>query len=205
MLQNEWLKLVPWIAACSLLAGCAVASPKGAPWPRTLDPTRQGPGISRTVNGVLHVLRAPILGPIPAQYARYSGPKDWQGNPAIGDPYVDSLNFVALATCETGVRGGDPKGYNPNDTDSGGPRYGAYQTAEQTWQYAADLHDDPGRDPYPDPRDAPLWYQTYREKRLILKELIVGSPWRYPPETHHQSCGERLFAGRPRSAPARIP
>ncbi|MGZ8752038.1 MAG: hypothetical protein ACXW1S_03570 [Acidimicrobiia bacterium] len=200
-------KLVLWLAACSLLPGCVVYPPTGGSWPSTLDPTRQSPGISRTVNGVRHVLRAPILGPIPFQFRTYSGPKDWQGNPAIGDPYVDSLNFVALATCETGVPGGNPKGYNPNDSDSGGARYGAYQTAKQTWHYAVDLNNDEGRDPYQDPRDAPLWYQTYRDKRKMLKELIrgPGSAWRYPPETHHKSCGARLFTGRPSTAPTRIP
>jgi hypothetical protein len=203
---NKWLKLVPWLGACSLLAGSCVADSATAPWPSALDATRQPPGISRTLNGFPYVLSAPILGPIAPKYATYSGPTDWQGNPAIGDPYIDSLNFLALARCETGVRGGNSRAYSPHDPDGGGARYGAYQTAAVTWHYAVDLHNDPGRDPYQDPRDAPLWYQTYREKRLMLKELIRGrgSAWRHPPEAHHLTCGEQLFAGRPSTAPARI-
>ena len=206
-LKRWGLIFVTGFAACSLLAACLGNSSRGKSWPSTLDSTRQPPGISRTVNGVRHVLPGPILGPIPPQYSEYSGPKDWQGNPAIGDPYVDSLNFTALATCETVVPGGNPKGYNPNDTDAGGPRFGAYQTAKETWHYAVDLNDDEARDPYQDPRDAPKWYQTYRDKRKTLKELIrgPGSAWRYPPETHHKSCGHKLFTGRPSNAPARIP
>jgi hypothetical protein len=206
MLKNKWLVLVPCLAACSLLVGCCVDRRGAAPWPSALDATRQSPGIRRTVNGVLHVLRAPILGPIAPRYATYSGPTDWQGNPAIGDPYVDSLNFVALATCETGVRGGSSQAYKPNDNDGGGARYGAYQAAAETWHYAVDLNNDPVRDRYQDPRDAPLWYQTYREKRLMLKELIRGPElaWRYPPETHHLTCGGQLFTARPSAAPPRI-
>jgi hypothetical protein len=196
---------VPLTAACVLLASCIVPG-KGGAWPVALDPTKQSPGITRTINGVRHVLRAPILLRIPGQYSRYAGPKDWQGNPAIGDPYIDSLNFVALATCETGVPGGNPRGFNPDDDHWGGARYGAYQAAKGTWHYNADVHNTPARDPYQDPRDAPMWYQTYREKRLMLKELIRGpsAAWNYPPETHHRSCGNRLFVGRPPGAPARI-
>jgi hypothetical protein len=201
---NKCLLVVPCFAVCVLVAGCA-AAPK---WPTHLDATTQPAGISRTIRGVRHVLRAPIIQRIPPQYARYMGPVDWQGNPAIGDPYVDSLNFRALATCESGVPGGNPHAYNPSDSDSGGARYGAYQTALETWHYSVDLNDDrEWLDPYQDPRDAPLWYQTYRDKRKMLKELIRGpqSAWRYPPETHHRSCGERLFTGRPPGAPPRIP
>jgi hypothetical protein len=198
---KSWLVVL--LAVCLVVAGCA----REPTWPVELDATRQPPGISRTIGGVRHVLRAPILERIPARYATYSGPVDWQGNPAIGDPYVDSLNFVALATCESGVPGGNPRAYNPNDSDSGGARYGAYQTALGTWHYSVDLNDDrEWLDPYQDPRDAPLWYQTYRDKRKMLKELIRGpsAAWRYPPETHHRSCGERLFIGRPPGAPPRI-
>jgi hypothetical protein len=189
-----------------LLVACLADVGEAPSWPSPLDGTRQAPtGISRTVNGIRHRLWAPILGPIEPQYEEYAGPTDWQGNPLVGDPYIDSLNFKALARCETGVRGGDPNGYLAHDPDAGGPRFGAYQAALVTWSYAVDLHEEPGRDPYPDPRDAPLWYQTYRMKRLMLKELIHGgSAWRYPPETHHHTCGERLFRDRPDDAPARI-
>lgn len=192
--STKSMKLIPLLFACSILSACSIFA---GSWPAALDATKQSPGISRTINGVLHMLPAPILGPIAARYTRYSGPIDWQGNPAIGDPYIDSLNFRALATCESVTPGGDPTAYAPNDSDGGGARYGAYQAASGTWHYAVDLNNDPGRDLYQDPRNAPLWYQTYREKRLMLKELIrgPGSAWRYPPETHHKTCGERLFTG----------
>jgi hypothetical protein len=206
---NRWrrsLAALALLVGSPLAASCSDDGTGSSAWPRALDPLSQPPVADRTVNGTRHVLRAPIRGPIPPRHAEYEGPTDWQGNPAVGDAYVDSLNFDALATCETGEDGGDPKGFNPDDDDAGGARYGAFQTAKVTWHYAVDLDDAEQRDPYQDPRDAPLWYQTYRDKRKTLKELVRGpdDAWRYPPETHHRSCGEELFSDRPAGAPARI-
>ncbi len=137
------------------------------------------------------VLPEPLLGPVGETY---DGPVDAQGWPAMGNDYIDNLNWNALFRCESGSSPPDPNAYLADDADSGGERFGIAQFAKSSWHHAVDLGDNESADPYQDPRDAPAWYQAYRSKRFQMKEWIAGQDaWRYPHWTHHMSCGDRLF------------
>jgi hypothetical protein len=139
-----------------------------------------------------HALRVAVGGRRDPDYlATKNGPKDRRGNIRIGDRYVDSLHYRAYRQCESD---GDRWAFNRNDADAGGPRFSYYQFARSTWHYAGGYANRRRRDPFNLPWNAPLWYQTYRVKRLFQKEFVrgPGKAWRYPPLTHVGSCRDEL-------------
>jgi uncharacterized protein YabE (DUF348 family) len=79
---------------------------------------------------------------------------------------VDSLNWAALARCESGG--------NPRAVGGGGQYFGLYQFSLGTWRSVGG----PGH-----PLDASAAEQTYRAKRLYLRS--GASPWPH--------CGRLLF------------
>ncbi|MBC7373663.1 MAG: transglycosylase family protein [Frankiales bacterium] len=84
-----------------------------------------------------------------------------------GTGSADSLNWAALAQCESG---GNPRAVNPSGTYRG-----LYQFSLQTWQ---------GVGGQGDPIDASSGEQTYRAK--LLYQRSGAGQW---PE-----CGRRLFS-----------
>jgi resuscitation-promoting factor RpfB len=84
-------------------------------------------------------------------------------------PSVSSLNWTALARCETYA---DPKSFNPD-----GPYYGMYQFSLPMWQAVGGTRT---------PLDWPATEQTYRAQLLYQR---VEGRWR----AQWPNCGTRLF------------
>ncbi|MCW2880903.1 MAG: hypothetical protein JWQ95_5003 [Sphaerisporangium sp.] len=84
-------------------------------------------------------------------------------------PYVASLNWSALARCETYA---DPRAFNP-----AGPYYGMYQFSLPMWQAVGGMRT---------PLDWSAAEQTYRAQLLYQR---VAGRWR----GHWPNCGARLF------------
>ena len=80
---------------------------------------------------------------------------------------VDSLNWNALAECESGG--------NPNAVNSAGPYYGLYQFSASTWRSVGGTGV---------PTDHGAAEQTLRAKKLYQAQ--GDSPW--------PSCGSRLYS-----------
>jgi uncharacterized protein YabE (DUF348 family) len=80
---------------------------------------------------------------------------------------VDSLNWNALAECESGG--------NPNAVNSAGPYYGLYQFSASTWRSVGGTGV---------PTDHGAGEQTFRAKKLYQAQ--GDSPW--------PSCGSRLYS-----------
>ncbi len=121
--------------------------------------------VTRPVAKVVAVgTRAPAPAPAPAparqQVASSSGPRQSTGG-------ADSLNWAALAQCESG---GNPRAVNPTGTYRG-----LYQFSLQTWR---------GVGGQGDPIDNSSGEQTYRAKLLYARS--GAGQW---PE-----CGSRLFS-----------
>jgi uncharacterized protein YabE (DUF348 family) len=87
------------------------------------------------------------------------------GSGNVGDAGVDSLNWAALAECESGG--------NPNAVNPAGPYYGAYQFSASTWRSVGGT----GL-----PTDHGMAEQTLRAKKLYIK----AGPGQWP------TCGKRL-------------
>jgi uncharacterized protein YabE (DUF348 family) len=91
-------------------------------------------------------------------------PSSGGGGGSVGDPDVDSLNWAALAECESG---GNPKAVNPAGY------YGLYQFSLPTWRSVGGTGN---------PTDASSAEQTLRAKKLYIK----AGPGQWP------VCGKRL-------------